>query len=214
MRRLVRLVASLVRARRMVPRMTTAWDLTLSIDAHGHDDTHVAARPAGTGSQQLVVRVGLVTVHCLDGASAMSAGLAWATARLHARSWLPDLQDHPEQWPTAARADSSEYGAAYPTGSVLLEGRQRWQVTPRGMALGITVGPLHVTVHDWTALDTHVRAWTEATAIATRVFPGKSMPFSRLVDQARRNASREWDAQIERRGTPGGRSRPEPRERP
>lgn len=194
--------------------MTTAWDLTLSIDARGHDDTRVATLPAGSGGQrQLLVRVGLVTVHCLDGASAMSAGLAWATARFHARSWLPDLDAPLEPTPPGAAAGSSEFGAAYPTGSILLDGRQRWQVTPRGMALAVTVGPLQVRVHDWTALDTHVRAWTEASAVASRLFPGKSLPFNQLVNQARRNACREWDATVDRRSNADRKPREDGRSR-
>jgi hypothetical protein len=179
--------------------MTTSWDLTLSIDAHGHDDTQVSTPPMGGSSgRQLLVRVGLVTVHCLDGASAMSAGLAWARARLHAREWLPDLQTQEDR--SARRPPvSSEFGGAFPSGSVIFDGRQPWQVTPRDSSLAVTVGPLQVTVHDWTALDTHVRAWTEASAVATRLYPGKAMAFNQLVNVARRDALREVDAQIERR---------------
>ena len=178
--------------------MTTSWELTLSIDAHGHDDTNV--RPWGSGGvggrQHLMVRVGLVTVHCLDADATTSAGLAWATARLKAREWLPDL-DMDDQ-PSAPRADDRLYGGAYPAGSLLLEGRQRWGVVPRSDSLAVTVGSLQVNVYDFTALDTHVRAWTEATALATRLFPNKAVPFTQLVNQARKDALREVDRRIDK----------------
>jgi hypothetical protein len=187
--------------------MTTSWDLTLSIDAHGHDDTQVSAPPLGGSSgSQLLVRVGLVTVHCLDGASAMSAGLAWASARLHAREWLPDLETQDDEWARRPPATPG-FGAAFSSGSVIFDGRQRWQVTPRDTTLVVTVGPLQVTVHDWTALDTHVRAWTEASAVATRLYPGKAMPFNQLVNVARKDALREIDAQVDRRGNASRRRR-------
>jgi hypothetical protein len=175
--------------------MTTPWGLQLSIDARGHDDTRVSTqRLVGTDQQQLLVRVGLVVVHCLDGAAAMSAGLAWATARVHAREWLPDAEE-PE---LRARRATSRYGGAFPTGSVFYDGHQPWQVTPKEQVLVVTVGPLQVNVHDWIALDTHLRAWTEASAVAAKVFPGKAVPFGRLIDKARTNAFREIDAKLER----------------
>jgi hypothetical protein len=177
--------------------MTTPWELTLSIDARGHDDTHVGTWPSGgAGRDHLMVRVGLVTVHCLDGDATTSAGLAWATARLKAREWLPDLDmdDRPATRPT----DERHYGGAFPAGSLILDGRQRWRVVPRSDSLAVTVGPLQVSVYDFTALDTHVRAWTEATAVATRLFPNKAVPFTQLVNQARKNALREVDRRIDK----------------
>jgi hypothetical protein len=177
--------------------MTTSWELSLSIDARGHDDTQVrAVRSGSPGRDHLVVRVGLVTVHCLNGDAASSAGLAWATARLKAREWLPDLglDDHPAARP----ADEREYGVAVPAGSLILDGRQRWRVVPRPDSLAVTVGALQVNVYDFTALDTHVRAWTEGTAVATRLFPNKAVPFTRLAQQARQDAIRDADRRSER----------------
>lgn len=177
--------------------MTASWALSLSIDAHGHDDTNVRHwRAAGPGRDHLVVRVGMVTVFCLDGDAASSAGLAWATARLKAREWLPDL-DSDDRLP-AAPVHDRRYGGAFPAGSLILDGRQRWNVVPRPDHLAVTVGPLRVNVYDFTALDTHVRAWTEATALATRLFPNKAVPFSLLVNQARKNALRDVDRRIDR----------------
>jgi hypothetical protein len=176
--------------------MTASWELSFTVDAHGHEQARVWTLPiVGSPSRQLVVRVGRVTVGCLDGASAMSAGMAWATARWQTREWLPEAPEEP--W-RARLVPDTPYGGAYPAGSILLDGRQPWQVTPEGMALRVTVGPLQVVVHDLTALDTHVRAWTEASAMAARLFPGKAMPFNRLVDQARKDHYREIDATRDR----------------
>ena len=186
--------------------MTASWSLSLSIDAHGHDDTNVRIWPSrGPGTDHLVVRVGMVTVFCLDGDAASSAGLAWATARLKAREWLPDLDDDDRL--AAPPAHDRMYGGAFPAGSLILDGRQRWSVTPRPDHLAVTVGPLQVNVYDFTALDTHVRAWTEATAVATRLFPNRAVPFNLLVTQARRDALREVDRRIDKTSDAKSRSR-------
>jgi hypothetical protein len=185
--------------------MSTSWGLSLSIDAHGHDDTSVRTWPSrGPGLEHLVVRVGMVTVFCLDGDAATSAGLAWATARLKAREWLPDLES--DHVPGPATSDHS-YGGAFPAGSLILDGRQRWNVVPRSDSIAVTVGPLQVNVYDFTALDTHVRAWTEATALATRLFPNKAVPFNMLITQARRNALREVDRRIDKSSDAARRAR-------
>jgi hypothetical protein len=55
------------------------------------------------------------------------------------------------------------------------------------------VGPLAVRAHDITALDTHIRAWAEASALAARVFPGKAVPFGQLVEHQRRQAIQALD---------------------
>lgn len=185
--------------------MSTPWGLSLSIDAHGHDDTSVRTWPSrGPGLDHLVVRVGMVTVFCLDGDAATSAGLAWATARLKAREWLPDLES--DHVPGPASPDRS-YGGAFSAGSLILDGRQRWNAVPRSNSLAVTVGPLQVNVYDFTALDTHVRAWTEATALATRLFPNKTVPFNMLVTQARQNALREVDRRIDKASEAARRAR-------
>ena len=165
---------------RSVGRMTTSWELSLSIEARGHDDTHVGVVPGQGGrSPHLNVRVGSVLVHCLDPRAVMSSSEAWAKARVEAESWMPAIRD-PRQRPPA-----SGYGAAYPAASVILDGRQQWQVSHTGPVLDVTVGPLLVRVHDVTALETHVRAWAQASAIAARAFPGKAVPFARLIEHAR-----------------------------
>lgn len=174
--------------------MTSSWDLSLTIDAHGHDDTQVSVVPGrGPGSPHLKVRAGLVVVHCLDGAAAMSAARAWAAARLAAMTWLPPLHE--------TRQDPAPhgYGAAYPVGSIIFDGRQPWHVEQVGPAMSVTVGPLQVCAHDLTALDTHMRAWTEASAVATRLFPGKAVPFARLIEHERLAALRAIDSEAERR---------------
>lgn len=177
--------------------MTSPWDLSFSIDAHGHDDTHVGVVPGyGSSAPHLKVRTGLVVVHCLDGAAAMSAARAWAVARLATTHWLPSLYEA-ERATTPPEAGTG-IGAAYPAGSIYFEGRQPWHVEHAGLALSITVGPLQVRVHDATAVDTHIRAWTEASAFATRLFPGKAVPFARLVEHERISALRALDAERER----------------
>jgi hypothetical protein len=160
--------------------MTSSWDLSLSIEARGHDDTHVSVVPGhGGSSPRLNVRVGSVVVHCLDGTAVMSAAQAWARARVAAVPWSPGLREPRRQPPGVG------YGAAYPAASVILDGRQQWQVSLTGPALDVTVGPLLVRVHDVTALETHVRAWAQASAAAIRVFPGKAVSFARLVEHER-----------------------------
>ena len=175
------------------------------MDAHGHDDTSVRTWPSqGDGRDHLVVRVGAMTVFCLDGQAATSAGLAWATARLKAREWLPDLDIGRVR---SSPADNRGYGGAFPAGSLILDGRQRWSVVPRSDRLAVTVGPLQVNVYDFTALDTHVRAWTEASALATRLFPDKAVPFNMLVNQARQNALRDVDRRLDRASDASRRAR-------
>lgn len=191
---LERLVTLLGRSLSTVRLMTDSWDLSLSIDAHGHDDTAVTVVPGvGSGSAHLKVRAGTVIVHCIDGASAMSAARAWAAAQLSSPQWQPALRD------TRRPVPPGGLGAAYPLGSVIFEGRQPWHVDRVGHALAVTVGPLQVRAHDMTALQTHIRAWTEAAAIAARVFPGRAVPFARLLEQERRERLRVVDEPIDRR---------------
>lgn len=177
-----------------VPTMSDSWDLSLSIDAHGHDDTAVTVAPAGgSGRPHLKVRAGTVVVHCIDGASAMSAARAWAAAQLSAAEWQPTLRDIRRPAPPVGS------GAAYPAGSIIFEGRQPWHVDRVGHALAITVGPLQVRAYDMTALETHIRAWTQAAAVATRVFPGRAVPFARVLEQERQARLRAVDEPINRR---------------
>jgi hypothetical protein len=170
--------------------MTDAWKLSLSIDAHGHDDTHVSVvRGVGERPPHLNVRTGGVIVHCLGPASAMSASEAWACARLAGETWLPPLDNRRPAAPARA------LGVAYPSASVIFDGRQPWHVDQVGPAMHITVGPLKVLAYDVKALDTHIRACTEASAVATRLFPGRAVPFTRLVEHQRTAQLRALDQQ-------------------
>lgn len=162
-----------------MPAMTKPWDISLFVDAVGHDDAEVRVGRGGHEQRlHLTVRTGLVLVYCIDAAAAMSSAQAWAAARVRIGDWLPT---DPPARPAAARG----VGAAHPTGSVIFEGRQPWNLSTGGEGLTVTVGPLSVRVRDRTALDTQVRAWSEASAIAVRIFPGRAVPFARLVEQAR-----------------------------
>ena len=161
--------------------MTNAWQLSFSIDARGHDDTQVSVvRAVSDGPPHLNVRTGGVIVHCLGPAAAMSASEAWAYARLAGETWLPPLDNR------RRAAPARPLGVAYPSASVIFDGRQPWHVDQGGPAMTVTVGPLKVVAYDVTALDTHVRAWTEASAVATRLFPGRAVPFARLVEHQRK----------------------------
>ncbi len=175
--------------------MTDSWDLSLSIDAHGHDDTNVSvARGVGERSAHVRVRTGLVLVHCLGPAAAMSAAQAWACARVAGMTWLPPLHDRRRPAPAP-----QSLGVAYPSATVIFDGRQQWHVQQLGAAMSITVGPLQVLAHDATALDTHIRAWTEASAVAARLFPGRAVPFSRLVEHERIAQLKAVDRETEQR---------------
>jgi hypothetical protein len=179
-----------------VAHMTESWALSLSIDAQGHDDTQVSiAKGVGGGGPHLKVRTGPVLVHCLGPAAAMSAAQAWASARLAAMSWLPPLEDRRGPAPTP----SAGLGAAIPCASLIFDGRQPWHVERVGPAMSITVGPLQVIARDATALDTHIRAWTEASAVAARLFPGRAVPFSRLIEHERIAQLRALDQKAEQR---------------
>ena len=176
--------------------MTTPWDVRLSIDARGHDDVQVTAVPDGRATgPQLRVRVGMVVVHCLSASAVMSTGMAWATARLLSREWLPDWQG-PDA--SVSAREREQYGWASTAGSVIFDGRQPWHAAAHTLTMVVTVGPLRVAVHDFTALDTHLRAWTEASALATRVFPGRAVPFNDLLDRARAAELRRVDGAIDK----------------
>lgn len=176
--------------------MTESWALSLSIDAQGHDDTQVSiARGVGGGGPHLKVRTGPVLVHCLGPAAAMSAAQAWASARLAAMTWLPPLEERR----STALNPSAGLGAAFPSASLIFDGRQPWHVERVGPAMSITVGPLQVIARDATALDTHIRAWTEASAVASRLFPGRAVPFSRLVEHERIAQLKAVDREAEKR---------------
>ena len=159
--------------------MTKPWDISLFVDAVGQDEARVRVGRGGHEQRpHLIVRTGLVLVYCLDAQAAMSTAQAWAAARVRISDWLPTE-------PPARPAPAPGFGGAHPGGSVIFEGRQPWNLSTRGEGLTVTVGPLSVRVRDWTALDTHVRAWSEASAVAMRIFPGRSVPFTKLLERAR-----------------------------
>lgn len=148
------------------------------MDAFGHDDTHVSIQTAWDHRRHLQVRTGSVLIYCLDGAALTSTAQAWAAAQVHAADWLPRNQAAPPDRPTAA-------GAAYPVGSVIFTGRQPVNLSTQGDGLLVTVGCVQIRVRDNTALDTHVRAWAQASDLGTRVFPGRAAPFGHLLHEAR-----------------------------
>jgi hypothetical protein len=195
--------------------MTTPWEVRLNIDARGHDDTQVTAVPRDrVNGPQLRVRVGMVVMHCLDASSVMSAGMAWATARLLSREWLPDWQG--PQDPLSPRV-REQYGWASTAGSVIFDGRQPWHAAAQTLTMVVTVGPLRVAVHDFMALDTHLRAWMEASAQATRLFPGRAVSFNDLLDRARAAELRRIDSAIDKlphRLTRATNTAPVPRRQP
>ena len=90
-----------------------------------------------------------------------------------------------------------------------MEGRQHWNVaepkTGRHELL-LSVGQVTFRVHDRVALDTHVRAWAQASAFTGRVYSRRTPPFDQLLEQAQiaavRMAARDHDRRVER----GGRS--------
>lgn len=186
--------------------MSRPWELTLTVDARGHDDTQV--RVVRTGPQHLPhlrVRTGSLLVHCLDAGAVNSVAEAWATARVRMGDLLV-REAAPPRHP-------AQQGAAYPVGEVILEGRQSWSITePHATQFDglVTVGCLRVRVHDRVALDTQVRAWSEAAAHARHIFGGRTPPFGRLLEQARitavQQAAREHDRSV-------GRGRPRPTQR-
>ncbi len=174
-------VTFVVRSLRILPVMNQPWDLTLTVDAIGHDDSQIQVVRAGPhGLSHLKVRTGSLLVHCLDGNSVTTMAQAWATAKVRAQELLPD-----RSFPV--RREAAE-GASYPVGEVVMEGRQRWTVTQPhdgDLAMVVTVGCLQVRVHDRVALDTQLRVWAAATAHGGRLFPGRTPAFNRLVEQAR-----------------------------
>jgi hypothetical protein len=174
--------------------MTKPWDVSLFVDAVGQDEARVRVGRGGHEQRpHLTVRTGLVLVYCIDAAAAMSAAQAWAAARVRISDWLPTE-------PPARPARVPGYGQAHPASSVIFEGRQPWNLSTRGEGLTVTVGCLSVRVRDWTALDTHVRAWSEASAVAMRIFPGRAVPFTQLVQQARISSIQRAAGERQRRG--------------
>ena len=158
--------------------MTRPWDVQVSIDAVGHDDAQVrVVTSPGSSRPHILVRTGSVLVHCLDGAAVTSAASAWAAGQVRVGDWLP-RQPAPRERPPGG------FGDAYPAGSVILDGRQRWAISTAGEGLTVAIGCLHVQVRDRVALDTHVCAWAQASALATRVYPGRAVPYAQLVRRA------------------------------
>jgi hypothetical protein len=181
------------------PHMAKPWDLTLTVDAAGHDTAHVRFRrlsPDGA-HPHLSVRTGPLLIYCLDPRSVTDMASAWATAQVRAAHLLPvDPQPRPP---------SRTLGTAYPISEVVLEGRQRWTIAEPKIGqreLRVSVGWLSLRVHDRVALDTQVRAWAQASAFGGKVFGRRTPPFDHLLEQAQiaavRDAARDHDRRVER----------------
>lgn len=126
---------------------------------------------------QVNVRVGSLISHCLDPSAVMSIASAWAAGQVRVGTWLPATAPPP---PAAAKG----FGVAYPASSVIFEGRQPWTVSTVNPGLTVTFGCVSITVHDRAALETQTRAWAEASAISAKLFPGRAVPFGRLLERA------------------------------
>jgi hypothetical protein len=162
--------------------MANDWKLTLAVDATGQDDAHVRLRPVGAGRPPyVVVRVGAVIAHCVGPSSVASGAQAWAAAQARVETGVLEFPFYNERH----KPDPMQ-GLAVPSGSVVFDGPQPWAIsTLVGAGAIVTIGCLKVHVHDRTALDVHVRAWAAASDLATKAFPGRHVPFSRLVSNAR-----------------------------
>lgn len=166
--------------------MANDWKLTLGVEATGHDDHHVMLRHITRDRDPyVVVRIGSVIAHCLGPAAVGSGAQAWAAAQARVNAGeLHLLSGEGGGRPGPRGAE----GLAVPCGSVVFEGAQRWSIsTSRGAGALITIGCLQVQVLDRTALDIHVRAWSEAMDMAVQAFPTRTVPFSRMVSNARFN---------------------------
>ena len=164
--------------------MTNDWKLSLGVVASGHDDARVSLRPLGRGRPPyVVVRVGAVIAHCLGPEAVGSCGQAWAaaSARVAARGLgFPAHSGRGAPPPTRAG------GLDVPSGSVVFDGAQPWAVTVvPGGGVRVSVGSVQVQARDRDAFDVHVRAWADAVDFATRIYPGRSVPFTRMLNNAR-----------------------------
>jgi hypothetical protein len=178
--------AECVRTGATVAGMANDWKLTLGVVASGHDDTHVRLRTLGAGRDPyVVVRVGSVMAHCLGAAAVGSGAQAWAAARARVETGaldFPGFETGGRPGPTGGA------GVAVPCGSVVFDGAQRWAVSSvRGAGVLVTIGCVQVQARDRVAFDLHVRAWAEAADLASHAYPGRTVPFSRMVSNARFN---------------------------
>jgi hypothetical protein len=175
--------------------------MALTVDAIGHDAAHVRARrfTAQGAHPHLSVRTGPVIVYCLDARSVTDMASAWAAAHVRGAHRLPVE--------SPATPASKELGSAFPIAEIVMEGRQHWNIA--GPEAGqhpllVSVGKLTFRVHDRVALDTHVRAWAQASAFTGRVYSRRTPPFDQLLEQAQiaavRTAARDHDRRVERGG--------------
>lgn len=165
--------------------MANNWKLTLGVEATGHDDRHVMLRHVTRDRDPyVVVRIGAVIAHCLGPAAVGSAAQAWAVAQARVNAgelYLPRGEG-------GRSAPGVAESLAVPAGAVVFDGAQPWSVsTSRGAGALVTVGCLQVRALDRTALDVHVTAWAEAMDLAVQAFPTRTVPFSRMVSNARFN---------------------------
>jgi hypothetical protein len=165
--------------------MNTPWDLQFTVDAAGADGHRVGTRSSGPGARpHLIVRTGPLIVYAVDGDSVTTMAQAWARASVTARKDLPTITER-------RRPAKRQPGAAYPVGDVVVEGKQHFDVIPPHFGQHhavVTTGWLTVRVHDQFSLDTHVRAWKQASAVGQRVLRTRPVPFARLLEAERRRA--------------------------
>lgn len=181
--------------------MSKPWDVVLSIDSVGPQDAQVRIGVSGANRTPHVnVRVGSLLVHCLDPASVMSVASAWAAAEVRIGGWLPTTA--PPR-PSAAPG----FGAAYPVGSVIFEGRQPWTVSTAGDGLTVTFGCVRVAVRDRAALETNTRAWREASAISAKLYPGRAVPYGQLLRRAQITSIQRAAGEQQQAQRPTGRER-------
>jgi hypothetical protein len=164
--------------------------MQLTVDATGIDDFKVRTRAMNRDGSlaHLLVRAGPLMVYALDPVAVTDLASAWAAAQIRGGHLLP------LQLPTPRPARAG-VGAAYPIAEVVVEGRQRWNVKPPELGrahLEVGAGWFTVRVHDRVALDTQVRAWSEASAHAIRIFGrSRAMPFDELLERQQIRAIRE-----------------------
>jgi hypothetical protein len=184
--------------------MAEQWNVQVTVDAIGGDRCRVRPRSVHRdgSSPHLLVRAGPLMIYALDARAVTDLASAWAAAHVRGAHLLPVHLEVP-------RSTRSARGAAYPIAEVVVEGRQPWNVRPpqgNQPVLQVTAGWLTVRIHDRVALDTQVRAWTEASAFGGRVFGNRTTPFDALLEQQQIRATREAardDSRLTGRTRPG-----------
>ncbi len=161
--------------------MPDPWPLRLVVDAYGAEESLVQIRRVHPDAPpHLTIRVGAITVFCLDGPAITAMAGAWAQAHAASADLLP-LTSRPP------RPLATEGGYACPAAQVVADGPTRWDVLPprEGHRYATVASSwLQVRVHDATALLTHTRAWAQAADMGQGVLATPPTPFRRLLEAA------------------------------